>query len=118
MASQVQPVHYDPATIKELTRELLVAAGIGAAKGALIGVTSAFLLRRFSTVYRNVRTPVRVFYHSAWISMGAVFHADKQLIKFQNKYYEREIARRSRILDEAADRGIFLEEESIVSSTT
>lgn len=50
--------------------------------------------------------------------MGAVFYADKQLIKFQNRYYENEIKRRSRILDEAAERGIFLEEDSVVTSTT
>lgn len=50
--------------------------------------------------------------------MGAVFQADKQLLKFQSKYYETELKRRERILDEAADRGIFLEEESVVSSTT
>lgn len=50
--------------------------------------------------------------------MGAVFYADKQLLKFQSNYYENELKRRSRILDEAADRGIFLEEDSAVTSTT
>lgn len=49
--------------------------------------------------------------------MGAVFRADKQLIKFQSKYYETELKRRERILDEAAERGIFLEEESVGLST-
>lgn len=114
----VQPIHYDRETIKELTKEILTASGIGAFRGAIIGLTTALLLRRFSTVYRNVRTQVRVFYHCSWISMGAVFYADKQLIKFQNRYYENEIKRRSRILDEAAERGIFLEEDSVVTSTT
>ncbi|CEP60603.1 Rcf3p LALA0_S01e14752g [Lachancea lanzarotensis] len=114
----VQPVHYDPETVKELTHELLVASGIGALRGAAIGITTALLMRRFSTVYRTVRTQVRVFYHISWISMGAVFYADRQLIKFQNRYHEKEAKRRSRILDEAADRGIFLEEDVTVSSTT
>lgn len=50
--------------------------------------------------------------------MGAVFYADKQLIKFQNRYYEKETQRRSKILDEAAERGIFLEEDSVAASTT
>lgn len=49
--------------------------------------------------------------------MGAVFQADKQLLKFQAKYYETELKRRNRILDEAAERGIFLEEEAAASST-
>ncbi|SCU97682.1 LADA_0H07646g1_1 [Lachancea dasiensis] len=114
----VQPIHYDPETVKELTRELFIASGIGALRGAAIGLTTGLLLRRFSTVYRHVRTQVRVFYQISWISMGAVFYADKQLIKFQNRYYEKETKRRSRILDEAADRGIFLEDDSVVTSTT
>lgn len=97
--------------------KIAVAAGIGALQGALISVTSALLLRRYSTIYRNVRTQVRVFYHISWISMGAVFRADKQLIKFQSKYYETELKRRERILDEAAERGIFLEEEAVGQST-
>lgn len=118
MSGPVQPIHYDPASVKQLTKEILVASGIGAVKGAVIGITTALLLRRFSTVYRHVRTQVRVFYHSAWISMGAVFYADKQLIKFQERYYENELKRRSRILDEAADRGIFLEEDAVVQGTT
>lgn len=50
--------------------------------------------------------------------MGAVFQADKQLLKFQSKYYDTELKRRERILDEAADRGIFLEEEAASASTT
>ncbi|SCV01096.1 LANO_0F10110g1_1 [Lachancea nothofagi CBS 11611] len=114
----IQPAHYDPETVKELTKELLVASGIGAVRGAAIGLTTALLLRRFSTVYRTVRIQVRVFYHISWISMGAVFYADKQLIKFQNRYYENESKRRSKILDEAAERGIFLEDDSVVTRTT
>ncbi|SCW01144.1 LAFE_0D06062g1_1 [Lachancea fermentati] len=118
MGGQVQPIHYDPDSVKQLSKEILVASGIGALKGAVVGITTALLLRRFSTTYRNVRTQVRVFYHCSWISMGAVFYADKQLLKFQSNYYENELKRRSRILDEAADRGIFLEEDSAVTSTT
>ncbi|QLL32258.1 hypothetical protein HG536_0C04270 [Torulaspora globosa] len=117
MGGQVQPIHYDPATVKQLTKEIAVASMIGAAQGAVISVVSAMLLRRFSTIYRNVRTQVRVFYHCSWISMGAVFQADKQLLKFQSNYYENELKRRSKILDEAAERGIFLEEDAAASST-
>ncbi|CAH00853.1 hypothetical protein KDRO_D06720 [Kluyveromyces lactis] len=108
----VQPVHYDPSTVKQLTKEIAIASGIGALKGAAIGLVTALLLRKFSTTYRNVRTQVRVFYHCSWISMGIVFNADKQLIKFQDRYYAEEMKRREKILDEAAERGIFLEEEA------
>ncbi|KAG0657552.1 hypothetical protein C6P45_002422 [Maudiozyma exigua] len=118
MRDHVQPIHYDPATVKQLTREVSVACFIGAAQGALISITTGLILRRVSTVYKNVRTPVRVFYHCSWISMGAVFRADKQLIIFQNNYYANEMKRRSQILDEAADRGIFLEEDFVSDSVT
>ena len=50
--------------------------------------------------------------------MGAVFRADKQLVIFHNNYYANEMKRRSQILDEAADRGIFLEEDFVSDSTT
>ncbi|CDO93957.1 unnamed protein product [Kluyveromyces dobzhanskii CBS 2104] len=115
---QVQPIHYDPNTVKQLTKEISIASGIGALKGAAVGLVTALLLRRFSVTYRNVRTQVRVFYHCSWISMGIVFNADKQLIKFQDRYYVDEMRRRERILDEAAERGIFLEEDAAAPSVT
>ncbi|AET39452.1 Rcf3p Ecym_4398 [Eremothecium cymbalariae DBVPG len=113
---QVQPIHYAPGTVRQLTKEIAIAICVGALKGAVIGISSAFLLRTFSPVYRNVRTQVKVFYHCSWISMGAVFQADKQLIKFQETYHAQEALRRERILEEAADRGIFLEDDSIMPS--
>lgn len=115
---QVQPVHYDPQTVKQLTKEITIASCIGALKGGAIGLVTGLLLRRFSTTYRTVRSQVRVFYHCSWISMGIVFNADKQLIKFQDNYYVNELKRRERILDEAAERGIFLEEGNVIKSTT
>ncbi|CAI4037486.1 hypothetical protein SMKI_02G3630 [Saccharomyces mikatae IFO 1815] len=48
--------------------------------------------------------------------MGAVFRADKQLLKFQTNYYREEQKRREKILDEAAERGLFLEDENLNSS--
>ncbi|KAH3900588.1 uncharacterized protein SCODWIG_00193 [Saccharomycodes ludwigii] len=114
----VLPVHYDKATIKELTKELSIGGIQGAIYGAMISISTGFLLKRFSTVYRNVRAQVRVFYHCAWISMGSVFVADKQLIKFQEKYYENEYHRRQQALDIAADKGLYLDDQDVVKSTT
>ncbi|KAL6944776.1 hypothetical protein ACO0RG_001530 [Hanseniaspora osmophila] len=112
----VKPVHYDKDSIKELTKELLVAGTKGAVQGAIISITTGLLLKRFSPTYRNVRNQVKVFYHSAWIASGSTFQCDKQLIKFQERYYQSELDRRSRILDEAAERGIFLEEDMVSKS--
>jgi len=69
------------------------------------------ILRLISPTYRNVRTPVRVFYHVAWISTGAAFWSEKQVYSFEGRVYAEEAKRRSKILDEAADRGIFLEDD-------
>ncbi|CCF59320.1 hypothetical protein KAFR_0G02880 [Kazachstania africana CBS 2517] len=118
MRDHVQPIHYSQATVKELTKQIAVASCIGAFQGGLISITTGLLLRKFSSIYRTVRLPVRVFYHCSWISMGMVFRADKQLIIFQQNYYSQELQRRGKLLDEAADRGIFLEEEAITRSTT
>lgn len=43
--------------------------------------------------------------------MGIVFAAEKQVLVFENKLFADEYERRSRILDEAAERGIFLEDD-------
>lgn len=43
--------------------------------------------------------------------MGIVFWAERQVLVFEEKMYIEEGERRSRILDEAAERGIFLEDD-------
>ena len=126
----VKPMHHDPKKVEQLNQEvgnvkdhynrksssltrkqLFKAGAIGAFKGGLIGLSSGLLLRLISKTYRNVRTPVRVFYHATWISMGIVFWAEKQVLVFEDKLYAEENERRGRILDEAAERGIFLEDD-------
>ena len=90
---------------------------IGAAKGAFIGITSAFVLRRYSTVFRTLRSQVKTFYYCAWVSYGAYFTADSHLLTFQKQYFEDELKRRQTELNEAAEKGIFLEEEDVIKST-
>ncbi|AMD20674.1 HDL070Wp [Eremothecium sinecaudum] len=114
---QLKPIHYDQQTVRQLSHEIIIASCVGALYGAAISISTALLMRRYSSVYRNVKNQVRVFYHCSWISMGAVFNADKQVVRFQGKYYANEMKRRERILDEAAERGIFLEEDDVVLST-
>lgn len=101
--------HHTPGRIEELTKELLIAGSIGAFRGAVISISTALMLRLISPTYRTARTQVKVWYHVTWISMGIVFWADKQLVKFEERVAEEERIRESRILDEAAERGIFIE---------
>ncbi|KAH3687344.1 hypothetical protein WICPIJ_001688 [Wickerhamomyces pijperi] len=107
----VKPSHHDPRRVEQLSGELLTAGFVGALKGALIGLTTALALRFISPTYRTARTQVKVFYHASWISMGAVFACDKQLIDFEGRVFREEMIKRQRLLDEAADRGIYLEDD-------
>lgn len=102
--------HHQPHKVEQLWSELLIAGAIGAAKGACIGVSSALLLRLVSPTYRTARTQVKVFYHLVWISGGAVWRAERQLLDFEGRTMIEEEMRRVKLLDEAADRGIFLED--------
>jgi hypothetical protein len=104
--------HHEPHKISQLSSELLIAGAIGAAKGAMIGITTALLLRIISPTYRTARTQVKVFYHATWISGGAVWWAEKQLLDFESRTMQEEEIRRAKILDEAADRGIYLEDSN------
>ncbi|EDO14346.1 hypothetical protein Kpol_182p4 [Vanderwaltozyma polyspora DSM 70294] len=117
MGNQVQPVHYDSSTVNQLSKDLVKYIVLGGLKGAAIGISTAFLLRRYSTLYRTSRIQVRTFYHIAWISYCAYFTADGHLITFQKKYFDDELKRRKTLLDEAAEKGVFLEEEDVVRST-
>ncbi|KAH3675176.1 hypothetical protein WICMUC_002832 [Wickerhamomyces mucosus] len=107
----VKLAHHEPHRIEQLSGELLTAGAVGALKGAVIGITTAIALRFFSPTYRQARTQVKVFYHATWVSMGAVFWADKQLLNFEQRVYREEQEKRARLLDEAADRGIYLEDD-------
>ncbi|CCH43537.1 hypothetical protein BN7_3089 [Wickerhamomyces ciferrii] len=80
-------------------------------KGALIGGSTSLILMLISPTFRHVRIPVKVFYNAAWISCGAVWCAEKQVLSFEARVAHEESIRRARILDEAADRGIYLEDD-------
>ncbi|CDR45451.1 CYFA0S18e01882g1_1 [Cyberlindnera fabianii] len=111
----VKPIHHEPRKIEQLSSELLVAGAIGAVKGAVIGITTGLALRILSPTYRTARTQVKVFYHATWISMGAVFWAEKQLLQFEERTMREEQNRRTKLLDEAAERGIYLEADQAAS---
>lgn len=107
----IKLAHHEPRKVEQLSSELLVAGAIGAVKGAVIGVTLGLALRLISPTYRTARTQVKVFFHASCISMGAVWWAEKQLLDFEGRTMQEEAERRVRLLDEAADRGIYLEDD-------
>lgn len=112
IGKMVKLSHHEDSKVNQLGSELLVAGAIGAAKGVLLGFTSSLFLRLISPTYRNARTQVKVFYYAVWISGSAVWWAEKQLLDFESRVIVDEEAKRVRILDEAADRGIYLEDSS------
>ncbi|KAH3901010.1 uncharacterized protein SCDLUD_002475 [Saccharomycodes ludwigii] len=109
------PKNYTQDDINQLSKELLIAGGIGALKGALFSVTTAILMRKYSMVYKNVRMPVRLLYHTTCIGSASVYYAEQQLLRYEDKRTQLELKRRRKILDEAAERGIFLEDDGGVA---
>lgn len=95
----------------------MIASSIGALQGGLFGLTSGFLMKRFTKFYRNTRFPVHVLYQCFCIAYVSAFKGDRQVTSFQQRYFEKEQIRRKMLLDKAADNGIFLEEDAILTST-
>lgn len=96
--------------------QITVASFLGAAKGALVSVTSLFFLSRIYPSFKTIRLPVKIFYHSALITTGVIFACEAQLNRFQIQYYQNELQKREKLLNEAADKGIFLDENYIATS--
>ncbi|CCE62591.1 hypothetical protein TPHA_0C04410 [Tetrapisispora phaffii CBS 4417] len=117
MGNEVQPVHYDPKNLKILSNDLVTQSLLGAGKGLLIAGSTALLLNRFSPLFRNARIQVKTFYYVAWISYSSYFQADSHLLTFQSNVFKDEVKRRQKALDDAAEKGIFLEEKDVIQST-
>ncbi|CCC70266.1 hypothetical protein NCAS_0E01960 [Naumovozyma castellii] len=106
----LQPIKSsDPVVLKRLTKELLLASLIGGSQGALLSFASAFFLKRYSPLYRGLRSQVRVFYHCTIISSGIIFKAEGQISKFQQKISQEQDLKKDQFLEEAADNGVFVE---------
>lgn len=82
----------------------------------MVSLTSALILTRISPSFKTLRLPLKIFYHSALISAGVIFACEAQVKKFQIQYYQNEVDRREKLLDESADNGIFLDENYISKS--
>ncbi|CCH63156.1 hypothetical protein TBLA_0J01610 [Henningerozyma blattae CBS 6284] len=94
-----------------------MASCIGAAQGALFGITSGFLLKRYNKLYRNARFQVHVLYQCFCVAYTGAFKGDKQLISFQERYFQQENEKRKLLINKAADQGIFLEDDATIMST-
>lgn len=79
-------------------------------------MTSALILTKTSRIFKTLRLPLKIFYHCAIITSGIIFAAEAQINKFQIQYYQNELQKRQKLLDEAADNGVFLDENYITES--
>ena len=79
-------------------------------------MTSALILTKTSRIFKTLRLPLKIFYHCAIITGGIIFAAEAQINKFQIQYYQNELQKRQKLLDEAADNGVFLDENYITES--
>ena len=82
----------------------------------MFSVTSALILTKTSRIFRTLRLPLKIFYHCAIISSGIILSGEAQINKFKDQYYQNELQKRQKLLDEAADNGVFLDENYISKS--
>ncbi|CCD25169.1 Rcf3p NDAI_0E03520 [Naumovozyma dairenensis CBS 421] len=99
----------DPTTIKRLYKES-TAAGLGAIQGSIISGSSTLIFNKYSKFFRNLTFQGKLFYNVALISMNIIFKAEHQVLKFQQKLLLEEDIKRGKLLDKAAENGVFIED--------
>ncbi|ODV64367.1 Rcf3p ASCRUDRAFT_74007 [Ascoidea rubescens DSM 1968] len=94
---------------KTLSKELLLTSFTGAIKGGLIGLTGSVMLRYMWPTWKNLRIPIKCFWHVSWVSMGAVFWADRHLVVFSDRMLLEQQEKKRKLLNDAAENGIFID---------
>lgn len=85
--------------INRLNNVIIKSTLIGGLYGALISIPSELLIRWRSPLYRAFGFRIRVFYHTIWIASAAAFHAETEVIAFENKIRAEEDERRRKLLE-------------------
>lgn len=91
--------HTSQAHIDRLNSVIIKSTLVGGLYGALISIPSELLIRWRSPLYRAFGFRIRVFYHTIWIASAAAFHAEQEVIAFENKIRAEEALRRKKLLE-------------------
>lgn len=71
----------------------------GGLYGALISIPTDLLLRWKSPMFRMLGLRGWVFYHTIWVSAGASFHTEREVMKFESLVRWEEKVKRDRLIE-------------------
>jgi hypothetical protein len=85
--------------LNRLQNVIIKSTLVGGLYGALISIPSELFIRWRSPLYRAFGFRIRVFYHTIWIASAAAFHAENEVIRFENMIRQEEEERRRQLLE-------------------
>ncbi|AWU78280.1 hypothetical protein CAS74_002905 [Pichia kudriavzevii] len=102
--------HTSKEHLKRLNSAILKATFVGALYGGLISIPTELLIRWRSPLYRAFGWRIRMFYHTIWIASAAAFHAEREVIRFENIIRQEEAERRNKLLELSIMQGVYTPE--------
>lgn len=102
--------HQSKDRLQRLNGVILKSIIVGGLYGTLFSIPSDLFLRWRSPLYRAFGFRIRVFYHTIWIASVAAFHAEKEVIKFENVVRDEEEERRKQLLELSVIQGMYTPE--------
>lgn len=103
--------------MNRLQQVILKSTLVGGLYGALISIPSELLIRWRYPLYRAFGFRIRVFYHTIWIASAAAFHAEQEVIRFENIIRKEEEEKRNKLLELSILQGVYTPESEGFKST-
>lgn len=83
---------------------------VGGLYGTLISIPTELLLRWRSPLYRAFGFRIRVFYHTIWFASVGAFHAEQEVIRFENIVRAEEEEKRRQLIELSIVQGMYTPE--------
>lgn len=96
--------------INRLQQVILKSTLVGGLYGSLISIPSELFIRWRFPLYRAFGFRIRVFYHTIWIASAAAFHAEREVINFENQVRREEEEKRRQLLELSILQGVYTTE--------
>ncbi|GME97535.1 hypothetical protein B5S31_g5617 [[Candida] boidinii] len=103
--------HQSDQYINKLSNVIITSIFRGALYGALISIPTELLLRWRSPFYRTFGLRIRIFYHTIWMSAGASFHAEREVMRFEQKVRIEEEIKREKLIEYSITNGFYSPDE-------
>ncbi|GMM43039.1 hypothetical protein FOG51_00282 [Hanseniaspora uvarum] len=83
---------------------------LGAIQGSVLSITAHALLLRFSPGFRNLRTPLKCAFHTIIIGSASGWKGERSITEYRHQMSLVMKKKREKMVEEAAEKGIFIEE--------